>query len=124
MRASGNTAVASVKTSAAPPTARLPRCTRCQSVAKPSVLEYWHIGETMMRLRSRTSRICKLSKSTGQLPGANALGFRGKGRIARRTAGVKLSYMPNSRQARECAISHRGDEFSHDDDRPLVRADE
>ena len=53
---SGRTAAASVKTSAAPPTARLPRCTRCQSEAKPSALEYWHIGETTMRLRSSTSR--------------------------------------------------------------------
>ncbi len=44
IRPSGNTADASVKTSAAPPTAREPRCTRCQSVAKPSGLEYWHIG--------------------------------------------------------------------------------
>src|SRR6184192_501015 len=50
MRPSGETAVASVKTSAAPPTARLPRCTKCQSVAKPSTLEYSHIGETMIRL--------------------------------------------------------------------------
>src|SRR6184192_3374553 len=50
MRPSGETAVASVNTSAAPPTARLPRWTKCQSLAKPSTLEYSHIGETMMRL--------------------------------------------------------------------------
>lgn len=37
---------------AAPPTARLPRLTRCQSFAKPSIALYWHIGDTMMRLRS------------------------------------------------------------------------
>src|SRR5580700_7248640 len=66
MRPIGTTAVASVKTSAAPPTARLPRCTRCQSVANPSVLEYWHIGETTIRLGNRTSRICRLSNSTGR----------------------------------------------------------
>ena len=53
---SGSTAAASVKTSPAPPTARLPRCTRCQSLAKPSVLEYWHIGETPIRLESVTAR--------------------------------------------------------------------
>ena len=41
-------------------------------------LEYWHIGETMIRLRSRTSRICKLSNSTGQPPGADALVFVAK----------------------------------------------
>jgi hypothetical protein len=44
--ASGETAVASVKINAAPPMARLPKCTRCQSVANPSILEYWHIGDT------------------------------------------------------------------------------
>ena len=52
MRPSGSTAVASVKTSAAPPTAREPRWTRCQSSAKPSTLEYWHIGETTIRFFS------------------------------------------------------------------------
>ena len=36
MRPSGVTPVASVNTRPAPPTARLPRCTRCQSLAKPS----------------------------------------------------------------------------------------
>src|SRR5688500_16243637 len=50
MRPSGVTAVASVNTSPAPPTARLPRWTRCQSLAKPSSLEYSHIGDTKMRL--------------------------------------------------------------------------
>jgi hypothetical protein len=30
--------------------ARLPRCTRCQSLTVPSVAEYWHIGETTTRL--------------------------------------------------------------------------
>ena len=35
---------------AAPPTARLPRWTRCQSLAKPSSQEYSHMGETTMRL--------------------------------------------------------------------------
>lgn len=50
MRPSGLTAVASVKTRPAPPMARLPRWTRCQSLAKPSVEEYSHMGETAMRL--------------------------------------------------------------------------
>src|SRR5271169_4972316 len=61
MRPSEETAQASVKMREAPPTARLPRWTRCQSLAKPSVLEYWHMGETTMRLRRRTSRICNSS---------------------------------------------------------------
>ena len=56
IRPSGVTAVASVKISPAPPTARLPRWTRCQSLASPSTLEYWHIGETAMRLRRVSCR--------------------------------------------------------------------
>src|ERR1700730_16531298 len=57
MRPSGETADASVKTSEAPPTARLPRWTRCQSFAKPSLLEYSHMGETTMRFRNVAARI-------------------------------------------------------------------
>jgi hypothetical protein len=34
----------------APPMARLPRCTRCHSLAKPSMEEYSHMGETVIRL--------------------------------------------------------------------------
>src|SRR4029077_14108184 len=43
------TALASVITSAAPPTARLPRCTKCQITGCPSSAEYSHIEETTMR---------------------------------------------------------------------------
>jgi len=63
--ASAVTAVASVSTTAAPPTARLPRWTRCQSFAKPSSLEYWHIGDTKMRLRQVTPRIARESSRFG-----------------------------------------------------------
>ena len=55
IRPSGETAVASTITSPAPPTAREPRCTKCQSFGKPLSDEYWHIGETAMRFRSTTS---------------------------------------------------------------------
>ena len=48
------TAVASTITRATPPAARLPRWTRCQSSAMPSVAEYWHMGDMTMRLRSVT----------------------------------------------------------------------
>src|SRR5688572_376299 len=54
IRPSGETAVASAITKAAPPAARAPRWTRCQSVARPSSDEYMHMGETPMRLRSVT----------------------------------------------------------------------
>ena len=30
----------------------MPRCIRCQSLAQPSSAEYWHMGETTMRLAS------------------------------------------------------------------------
>ena len=65
MRPRGSIAVASVGTSPAPPTARDPRCTRCQSVANPSTLLYWHIGETPIRLRSVTPRIVSGSNRCG-----------------------------------------------------------
>jgi hypothetical protein len=57
MRPAGDTALASTITAPAPPTARLPRCTKCQSVARPSTHEYWHIGDITIRLRSVTPRI-------------------------------------------------------------------
>ncbi len=53
---SGDTALASAITTAAPPTARLPRWTRCQSLGKPSVAEYWHIGDRTSRLRNSSER--------------------------------------------------------------------
>src|SRR5476649_442302 len=65
MRPSAATAVASVITSAAPPTARLPKWTRCQSFEKPSRLEYSHMGETTMRFASVRERIVNESKRCG-----------------------------------------------------------
>ena len=50
MRPSGETAAASVMTVPAPPMAREPRWTRCQSLAWPSTELYSHMGETTMRL--------------------------------------------------------------------------
>src|SRR4029077_15383440 len=54
---------ASVSTKPAPPTARLPKCTKCQSFAYPSALEYWHIGETNTRFANVISRIAMGSNS-------------------------------------------------------------
>src|ERR1700690_1649009 len=67
MRPSGVTAVASVNTRPAPPAARAPRWTRCQSLAKPSMLEYWHIGETAMRFGRVTSRN-EIGENKGVMP--------------------------------------------------------
>src|SRR3954469_13764216 len=68
MRPSAVTAVASVSTAPAPPTARLPRCTRCQSVANPFGLEYSHIGETTIRLRRVMLRIESGENSAEDMP--------------------------------------------------------
>ena len=71
-----STAVASMKTMPAPPAARLPRWTRCQSLEKPSSAEYWHMGETPMRLRKVISRRVSGSRSiTVRLP-LHTPGFR------------------------------------------------
>jgi hypothetical protein len=50
MRPSRVTLVFSTTKSPAPEQAKLPRWTRCQSVMLPSSAEYWHIGETTIRL--------------------------------------------------------------------------
>ena len=63
IRPSGETAVASTISIAAPDSARWPRWIRCQSVAEPSSALYWHIGAMRMRLASRSSPIWKGSKS-------------------------------------------------------------
>src|SRR5258706_10615010 len=65
MRPCAVTPVASTKTSPAPPAARLPRWTRCQSSGSPSTAEYWHIGDTTMRLRSVTPRIARGERRFG-----------------------------------------------------------
>jgi len=61
MRPSGSTAVASLITRPAPPRAKEPRWTRCQSFGMPSLSshEYWHSGLTHRRLRVVTERIAR-----------------------------------------------------------------
>jgi hypothetical protein len=56
MRASGEGHVISTYTRPAPPTARLPRCTKCQSPGTPSTALYWSIGDTTTRFSSTMSR--------------------------------------------------------------------
>jgi hypothetical protein len=43
-----------VRARATPPAARLPRWTRCQSFANPSLAMYWNMGDITIRLRSVT----------------------------------------------------------------------
>ena len=59
MRPSALTHVISAKTIAAPPTARAPRWTRCQSPTVPSVAEYCAMGDTTTRFLSVTPRRVK-----------------------------------------------------------------
>src|SRR5689334_16509305 len=56
MRPIASTWVASMQNIAAPDSARLLMWVKCQSVAEPSSAEYWHIGDTMMRLASLRPR--------------------------------------------------------------------
>lgn len=65
MRPSGDTEVASAMTTAAPPRARAPRCTRWKWLARPSWQEYMHMGETPMRLRKVRDRWVSGEKSMG-----------------------------------------------------------
>src|SRR5215469_4947342 len=62
------TAVASPITSAVPPTARLPRCTRCHVPGCPSSAEYSHIGETAIRFLNSVPRKCRGVNSFMLLP--------------------------------------------------------
>ncbi len=56
MRPVASTAVASMQNIAAPDSASVLMCVKCQSLASPLSAEYWHIGATMMRLASVRSR--------------------------------------------------------------------
>ncbi len=58
-----STAVASAITRPAPPAARDPRCTRCQSSGMPSTAEYWHIGDTPILFLTSMPRSLMGSKS-------------------------------------------------------------
>src|SRR4030081_1143343 len=52
MRPIASTWVASMQNIAAPDSASVLMCVKCQSLASPLTAEYWHIGATMMRLGS------------------------------------------------------------------------
>src|SRR3954470_10749524 len=56
MRPMGSTAVASLHSIPAPDSASEPRWTMCHSLAWPSCEEYWHIGDTTIRLERVTPR--------------------------------------------------------------------
>jgi hypothetical protein len=59
MRPLASTPVASTITKAAPPIAKEPKWTKCQSLTNPSSHEYVHIGATQIRFLRVTPRIFK-----------------------------------------------------------------
>ena len=88
MRPSRLTSVISAMISPAPPAARLPRCTRCQSFGVPSSAEYIHIGETTTRFDSVRSRMRNgVNIGGGTTRPRPAAGPRSAGRPSRRTIG-------------------------------------
>ncbi len=96
IRPSGVTAVASAITRPAPPTARLPRCTRCQSFTVPSTAEYWHMGETTTRFGSTQSRIRKGANIGSGIDPSSVRGRPARGR----THSVTSSTSSGSRDRR------------------------
>ncbi len=66
---SGDTQVISVMTRPAPPTARLPRWTRCHSPGMPSTAEYWSIGDTTTRWARSDHELDRGGTSAGRLLG-------------------------------------------------------
>src|SRR5436305_5790912 len=67
------TAVASTTIRAAPPTARLPRWTRCQSLHMPSSALYWHMGDMTIRLRKVTPRRVSGVRRAGERAGRSLM---------------------------------------------------
>src|SRR5262245_41602881 len=63
MRPARSTPVASTTIMPARVRASCIRCWRCQSVALPSAAEYWHMGDTTMRLGSVTGPSASGEKS-------------------------------------------------------------
>src|SRR3546814_1951613 len=62
IRPSWLTAVASRQSMPAPPSDKLPRWAICKAVASPLLAEYWHIGDTTMRLGNVSPRKTRGSK--------------------------------------------------------------
>ncbi|CFO37406.1 Uncharacterised protein [Bordetella pertussis] len=67
MRPRGSTAVASTITRPAPDRASCIRCCICHSLAWPSRAEYWHMGDTTIRLGSSRAPICKAENNADML---------------------------------------------------------
>ena len=65
MRPMAETAVASIVNMPAPDCSICPQWMPCQSEARPSTAEYWHIGDTTMRLARFSLRSANGEKRAG-----------------------------------------------------------
>src|SRR5436309_14236671 len=97
------TAVASTTIRAAPPTARLPRWTRCQSLHIPSSALYWHMGDMTIRLRRVTPRRVNGVRRVGEPVGRSLMPACYRRALEDREAGAALAGRPLGRgEARPC----------------------
>src|SRR6266436_7809733 len=100
MRPVASTWVASMQNIAAPDSARLLMCVKCQSLASPLSAEYWHIGATMMRLRRFNSRSligenrALMRGMSGFFEGGRALQHLGPAGAIASGRGASLAYPP------------------------------
>src|SRR5215813_12517505 len=97
-----STAVASTTTMPARAMANCIKCWRCQSVALPSSAEYWHIGETAMRLGKVSGPTLSGSKRLGT--GAGSCFWRQH--VGRGCAG-SFSVAPAFGKAKICGTGRR-----------------
>src|ERR1700749_4443517 len=101
MRPMASTWVASMQNIAAPDSARLLMWVKCQSLAEPSSAEYWHIGDTMMRLdKVRPRRVIGVkSLLLGMIRGRDLRGndgviLNGRRSLARTHAAYQGCFIP------------------------------
>src|SRR5580700_4771484 len=100
MRPMASTWVASMQNIAAPESERLLMWVKCQSLAEPSSAEYWHIGDTMMRLASFRPRN-SIGENRALMRGNPGVGGRREPNLRSR----RRDYQRQRRRWRPCAIS-------------------
>src|ERR1700756_778178 len=100
MRPIASTWVASMQNIAAPESERLLMWVKCQSLAEPSSAEYWHIGDTMMRLASFRPRN-SIGENRALMLGNPGVGGRREPNVRSR----RRDYQRQRRRWPPCAIS-------------------
>src|ERR1700676_1222433 len=89
MRPIASTWVASMQNIDAPDSASELMCVKCQSLASPFTAEYWHIGATMMRFRSFSSRSF-IGENRALMWGMSGNGRKGRAAVTFKDALVGL----------------------------------